>query len=389
LCTPAEWRAPDVQEQWKALCRASGHLDVLYQSPEWFEHLIHESGGAGQLVAAIYDGHGARVGLVPIRRHHVDLDFVIGARVLGRSRLDSFLVLGAEPLLPPEPAAYECLLAALSPELGRDHCINFPMLARDTFCRRFLDQWLTAHRDFFVYAPAIPGAGETHSLRLDVAFDKYLAAQFNSKQRNNIKRRVKLLQERLGPLHLAGCRAPDEVAAFLAASRPVSEASWQYATVGPHFEADVRWEDKLQDLARRGVLRSYVLFAGERACAFVLGYQHSGVFYHVKTGYDRSLAKLAPGIVLLYLLIEELARDPLPVEINFGFGDADYKREFGNVHAHSDELLLLPRTLRNLARWGAHASYRAGVTFVRDQLRRLAPQRRPTAAPAAKPDEER
>ena len=374
LRAPAQWSAQPIDQAWQALCRRHGSLEVLFQSPAWFAHLAETRPAARQLLIVVRDDDGAPVAVMPLQKGHVDLDFVVGARQLGRFRLPCLILLGAEPLAPAESSVHQELLGALFGELGGDECVVMPMLSRQSPFRRAVDDWVGAHRDFFLYAPAIPGSGLVHALTVATTFEDYLGTHFNSKQRSNMKRRLKLLGKEVGTVRLQGYGAPDEVAPFLAAARPVSEASWQFAAVGAHFDAGEDWERKLGDLARRGLLRSYVLFAGERAVAFVLGYQYAGVYYHVKTGYDRSLAKLAPGIGILYLLLEEIGK--LPFKINFMFGDAEYKQEFGNLHQRSDELILLRRTARNLVRWSSHAAFRAGVTFVRDRIRRLRPLRR-------------
>jgi CelD/BcsL family acetyltransferase involved in cellulose biosynthesis len=375
LRAPSQWSAPAIDEDWRALCRRYGSLEVLFQSPAWLGHLDATRPPAPELVILVRDDSDAIVAVMPIRKEHVDLDFVVGARQFGRFRLPCLMVLGAEPLAPPDARVHQALLSALVGELGGDECIVMPMLSRQSPFRRAVDDWVRAHKEHFLYAPAIPGSGEVHALDLPTSFDDYAASHFNSKQRSNMKRRLKLLGKELGAVRLVRYSTPDDVAPFLAAARPVSEASWQFATVGPHFDAAEDWQRKLADLARRGVLRSYVLDAGERPVAFVLGYEYGGVYYHVKTGYDRSLAKRAPGIGLLYLLLEELGKSA-PFKINFMFGDAEYKQEFGNVHQRSDELILLRRNARNLVRWSSHAAFRAGVTYARDRIRKLRPLRR-------------
>lgn len=375
LRASSQWSAPSIDEAWRSLCRRHGSLEVLFQSPAWLAHLEATRPPAPSLVVLVRNDADAIVALMAVRREHVDLDFVVGARQFGRFRLPCLTVLGAEPLAPADARVHQALLAALAGELAGDECIVMPMLARQSPFHHAVDEWVRAHRDHFLYAPAIPGSGEVHALDLPTSFEDYAAAHFNSKQRSNIKRRIKLLGKELGAVRLQRFSTVAEVAPFLAASRPVSEASWQFATVGAHFDAGEDWERKLGDLARREVLRSYILYAGERAVAFVLGYEYAGVYYHVKTGYDRSLAKLAPGIGLLYLLLEELGKSA-PFKINFMFGDAEYKQEFGNLHQRSDELILMRRNARNLVRWSSHAAFRASVTYARDRIRKLRPLRR-------------
>lgn len=388
LRSPEEWRAPSIQEPWKALCRSSGNLEVLFQSPDWFEHVAQLEPRKKQTLIVVRDDSGAVVGVAPLVREEAELDFAVGARSVGRIHLPSLALLGAEPLMPPDAALSERLLSTLEAETRRDEILVMPMVARDSPFRRHLEAWLRARRDLFAYSPAIPGAGVTHSLTLESTFEKYMTKHFDSKARRNIKRRVKLLGERLGTVRMQRYTTPDDVGPFLTQVKPVAEASWQHVTVGPHFAANGNWEEKLGDLARRGILRSYILFASDRACAFVLGYEYAGVFYHVKTGYDRSLAKLGPGIGILYLLLEELGRAGQRVRINYGFGDADYKRDFGNEHLDRDQWMVMRRNARNLASWALHASFRVGVTFARDRIRPLIPLRR-AAAPTTPAEDTR
>jgi CelD/BcsL family acetyltransferase involved in cellulose biosynthesis len=115
--------------------------------------------------------------------------------------------------------------------------------------------------------------------------------------------------------------------------------------------------EEVADLADRGILRSYLLMAGEKACAYVLGYHFRDVFYYVKVGYDQAFAASSPGTGLLYLLIKDLIENTSARRLNFDYGDAAYKREFGNVHGEDATVLLLRKTLSNRLRRQAHEAY--------------------------------
>lgn len=379
LRSPSEWSAPSVERAWSSLCRRHGRLEVLFQSPEWFGHLGQQHPDARRLVIIVQGVDEEIVALGALSAQSVDLDFVVGAREFGRIRLPSLVLLGGEPLAPASREAHDAFFAALADELG-DRCLMMPMAVRDGLFRRFVENRVRRDRRFFLYAPPIPGHGRTHSLSMTSGFADYAQTHFNSKQRSNMKRRLKLLGQELGPVRLQRYRTLDEVCMFLDSARRVSALSWQYSTVGEHFEPSENWDNKLADLARRGVFRSYVLFTGDRPVAFVLGYQYADVFYHVKTGYDRSLSRLAPGIGLLYRMLEDLGTGHSRARVNFMFGDAEYKEEFGNAHVHSDELIMLQRTARNRVACSAHSAFRSGVTLARKHIRKIAPLRRVTAA---------
>src|SRR5262249_24075617 len=81
--------------------------------------------------------------------------------------------------------------------------------------------------------------------------------------------------------------------------------------------------------AKRGRFRAYFLYLGEKPIAFFLGTLHKNVLYDNFTAYDPAHAKYSPGTFLFYKIFEELCRDGIKA-VDFGFGDAWYKAQFGN-----------------------------------------------------------
>ncbi len=64
----------------------------------------------------------------------------------------------------------------------------------------------------------------------------------------------------------------------------------------------------LTDLAEQGLLRAYALRCGGKPCAMGIGYQKDGVYHYYETAYCEEFAKLSPGRVLLYLMLEDLLK---------------------------------------------------------------------------------
>jgi CelD/BcsL family acetyltransferase involved in cellulose biosynthesis len=123
-----------------------------------------------------------------------------------------------------------------------------------------------------------------------------------------------------------------------------------------------------EDVARRGLLRSYVLYGANAPCALVLGYQFGDVFHYAEIAYDQTFGRFSPGTALLYLLIEDLTGHRSPRLVNFGIGDAGYKREFSNIHAEDASVLLLPKNAANAVRRRCHGAFRSLVASVKRNL---------------------
>jgi CelD/BcsL family acetyltransferase involved in cellulose biosynthesis len=110
-----------------------------------------------------------------------------------------------------------------------------------------------------------------------------------------------------------------------------------------------------------------------------VGYQYQGVFHYAELGYDPALAPASPGTVLLFLLIQDLCAFDRPMVLNFGMGDAEYKRRFGNRHQTDDTLLLVKPTMRNRGALLTHRAFRRMVKIVRGMVK----GRTPTAPDAS------
>jgi CelD/BcsL family acetyltransferase involved in cellulose biosynthesis len=114
-------------------------------------------------------------------------------------------------------------------------------------------------------------------------------------------------------------------------------------------------------------MRCYLLEQNGEPIAFVLGIQWNGDFVYEELGYDPVFAAQSPGTVLLFHIVNDLIARNTPVRLNFGFGDAEYKRLFGNSQMTSASSLILRQSIRpalvialNRA-WGATRRYAKSV----------------------------
>jgi hypothetical protein len=62
----------------------------------------------------------------------------------------------------------------------------------------------------------------------------------------------------------------------------------------------------LQFAAEHGWMRCYLLFCGQRAVAFIVGYQYRGTFLLDEIGHDPEWSKYSAGAVLQLLTVEDL-----------------------------------------------------------------------------------
>jgi hypothetical protein len=85
-------------------------------------------------------------------------------------------------------------------------------------------------------------------------------------------------------------------------------------------------------MAEKGWLRAYVLYLGERPCAFWIGDVNRGTFGSDYIGFDTEFAKYSPGMFLITKVIEDFCdgnREGV-TGIDFGPGNAQYKEVLSN-----------------------------------------------------------
>jgi len=173
--------------------------------------------------------------------------------------------------------------------------------------------------------------------------DVYWQSNFTSKTRNTLRRKLKQFENG----RLERVTQPEQVADYLVQAHEISKHSWQTELLGLRVQNDEREMALLTTLASQGALRSYVLWQGDVPVSFCFGTQHNGVFMYEEVAYDRRHAEASPGQVLVLQMLDDLLAYDAPREFDFGFGDAEYKRQFGNRTSHSGPLWLLRPGLKS------------------------------------------
>ncbi|MGH3041575.1 MAG: GNAT family N-acetyltransferase [Gaiellaceae bacterium] len=161
------------------------------------------------------------------------------------------------------------------------------------------------------------------------SLDEFLAAR-SKERRRHVRRYAKRLQESYGgEIEIRRLNARADVDRLFADSEAVHGQTYQ-AKLGVGFsegELNRRLTEACMD---RGWFRGYVLYLRGQPVSFWHGNVYAGVFWSVATGYDPAYAEERPGTYLLMRLIEDLCADETVHTIDFGFGDADYKSNFGD-----------------------------------------------------------
>ncbi len=211
------------------------------------------------------------------------------------------------------------------------------------------------------------GIQRRFKIELPESMDDYWNS-FSKKPRYNLRRAVKLA----GDINVECITDAGQIAGFLDAAHAISTKSWQSQRIGVRIANDDRELQRYVALATLGLLRCYLLTTGEThphgadvPVAFVVGTQCNGYYSYEEIGYDQDFASVSPGKVLLIKLLEDLYSRNTPKWLDFGGGDAEYKRTFANHSTRSGNVVLFAKTRRARAVAAGMTAARATDSFLR------------------------
>ncbi len=184
-------------------------------------------------------------------------------------------------------------------------------------------------------------------VRFEGSFELYLQG-LSGKTRHNLRRGRTRLKEVCGaePCFVRFTRA-DQVEEFVRLAHQVSRKTYQWQMLGLGLRDIETLANQMSFAAGQGWLRSYLCLVGERPVAFIEGYQYAGTFQGTHSGYDPDYGKYSVGMLLWVAAIEDMFAHETPRWLDFGSGDALYKKLLANTSVDGVRLYAWPRT------WGS------------------------------------
>jgi hypothetical protein len=104
---------------------------------------------------------------------------------------------------------------------------------------------------------------------------------------------------------------------------------------------------RLEVEAQKGWLRIFVLYIHEEPVAYWWGQRYKQSFVSSAMGYDPQYARHSPGTYLLVRALEQLCEEGV-LQLDFGLGDALYKRQFGTTSYTEGSFYLFPSSVRGV-----------------------------------------
>ena len=251
-----------------------------------------------------------------------------------------------------DTASLPGLLSALSDSVKHEHL--------DLVRFRMLELGSSQHSALTDAAPLLRKQRFAPRLRhwraaLPGTLDDFLA-QRSRRRRESVRRYSRRLERTYGDdARVEVVRDGAGLDKLFAESKLIHRETYQHV-LGVGF-SDETVQRRLAELtAARGWFRGYMLYLRDQPAAFWHGNVYRGSFGVMSTGFDPAFADDRPGTYLLMQAVEDLSGDGSAKLMDFGFGDADYKRHFGDGFVEEQDVGIFERRPRTIALNAVHST---------------------------------
>jgi len=169
----------------------------------------------------------------------------------------------------------------------------------------------------------------------------------SSNARHDLRRKAKrLLKDFPGKVEVSCFREESSLEVMIRDLEAIAKKTYQRG-LGVGFLDNAEMRQRLSLAARRGWLRSYILYVEDKPCAFWMGTLYQGTFHVDFCGYDPSYDRSSPGTFLLTRMLEGFGREKFD-QIDFGYGEERHKQRFSNCKWHEAMVRIYAPTVRGL-----------------------------------------
>jgi len=180
---------------------------------------------------------------------------------------------------------------------------------------------------------------------LPPTYDDFLASLSKSTRTGLTRYLKKVDRDFDGRLRTRRFRKPEDLDEYFRDAELVAAKSYQRG-LGAGVRDDPRQRRRAAVAAEHGWFRSHMVYLDGAPIAFCGGEGFKERFRYGIPAYDPEYADYRIGNYVLMKLVEDLCEDPELTLLDFGFGDAEYKRRFGDRSWYEEDVLLYARRPR-------------------------------------------
>jgi hypothetical protein len=174
---------------------------------------------------------------------------------------------------------------------------------------------------------------------------EFFLAKRPKKHRYWLRRIQKVFEAQYdGKISFSVFKTPQDVEPFCKAAESVAQNTYQRG-LGAGFIDNEENRKRLELMAQRGWLRSYVVFVEDKPLAFWSGERIGPTFFLTWTAFDACYRKYEIGTILFLKMVEDLLAFGIK-EMDYGLGWAQYKERFGDICSLDQDAVIYASTLK-------------------------------------------
>ncbi len=334
-----------LKDVWWKLLLSSKNPYALYASPEWFD-TVHKLKPSSYVLGISETTDGEVKSIIPFEINDREIIFSAGRTTFLKFGFLSALAMGGEPLGSISAMNYDDIFQKLFEKIPKLDAIFFKCLQ---VTEPFLNELKIIGEISRRYVHFVErDANKFIFIKFGDSFEEYLS-KFKKKERYNLKRQYQMaLKTSNNNLRLERITDISQIEFFVKSGKYIFKNSWKSDADESKYIFSDEKTTFYKHLAAKNLFRSYLLIAENEPWAFVLGFQHQNIFHYSNIAFNNKFAKLSPGTVLFYKMMEDLFSRDKPDILNFGIGDSQYKRRFGTDSFVSADIFLFKRTTKIL-----------------------------------------
>lgn len=200
----------------------------------------------------------------------------------------------------------------------------------------------------------VPKLQSRYYIDLETTFDTYLD-HFTAKTRSTLRRKMRRFSERSGGnVDVREYRAPEEMREFHRAARSVAVNTYQEHLLHNAIPQDEAFVAHLEELAKAGLVRGYILSLDGRPVAYLYCPIWQGAVIYETLGHDPAYHELSPGTVLQYHVLERLFAERAFKIFDFTEGEGQHKSMFATHKIDCVDLFYFRKNTRSVSIISGH-----------------------------------
>jgi hypothetical protein len=188
---------------------------------------------------------------------------------------------------------------------------------------------LATKQPSFISRDHFPYLNPHWKLTLPPSYDEFYR-QRSKNTKSNIRKYANRIKKRFGDsISVRAFQVEDDIDDAMEDIESIAVNTYQRG-LGVGFVRSLEARNEWVFAANRRWLRAYVLYLEEIPCSFLTGYIYRKTFFLETLGFNRQYQYFHPGMFLFMKVLEIFCLDEGVEALDFGLGDAHYKRSYGD-----------------------------------------------------------